>query len=237
MWSGPRNISTAMMRSFEARGDCSVSDEPFYAWYLANSDVQHPMHGAVLASQPTSWEGVVENLLQASERPFFYQKHMAHHMVGNEDYSWVSQIHHAFLVRNPAMMIASYQRKRETVEAADLGLARQRQLHQLIVDTTGQSPPIIDAADVLANPAALLSRLCAALDLPYTDAMLKWQPGIRPTDGVWAPHWYNVVAETTGFEPGVSSAAKLDSAGRQVLAECESDYDFFYSRRLRIADL
>ncbi len=232
MWSGPRNISTAMMRAFEARGDCQVLDEPFYAWYLSHSGVTHPLHDAVIASQPTRWDAVVASLLQPIDEPLYYQKHMAHHMVGDEDYGWLGSFQHAFLIRDPARMIASYQRKRESVVATDLGLARQRALYSQVCDLAESPPPIVDAADVLANPAAMLASLCNSLGIGFTDRMLRWRPGLRSTDGVWAPHWYNVVAETTGFEAAPSATPALDRAGRRVLSECEPDYQYFFERRL-----
>ncbi len=235
MWSGPRNISTALMRSFEARGDCKVVDEPFYAWYLANSDVRHPMHDAILSSQPTEWYAVVAGLLTSQDQPLCYQKHMAHHMVGDEDYDWLAQLVHAFLVRDPAAMIASYQQKRESVRAVDLGLERQKALYLEVVERTGQTPPIILAADVLSDPAGYLAALCRELNIPWTRSMLSWKSGPRDSDGVWAPHWYNVVMRTEGFAQPSEQPIKLDAAGRRVLTDCEADFAFFFDRRLQIS--
>ena len=234
MWSGPRNISTAMMRAFEARGDCAVVDEPFYAAYLAASGSDHPMQAAVLASQSV----VPAEVVAALRRPLpdgatlQYQKQMAHHMVFAVDTAWMASVRHAFLVRDPAAMIASYLKKRTHVVATDLGLARQRQLYESVLAATGVAPPIVDAADVLRDPSSLLRALCRALGIAYTDRMCQWPPGRRATDGVWAPHWYGAVERSTGFAPYVAAEPKLDEAAEQVRAECTQDYQFFYERRL-----
>ncbi|MEL7536363.1 MAG: HAD family hydrolase [Pseudomonadota bacterium] len=234
MWSGPRNISTAMMRSFEARGDCEVVDEPFYAAYLAASGAEHPLRDAVLASQATEPAAVVDGLGRplADGRTLQYQKQMAHHMVFAIDEAWLGTVRHAFLVRDPAAMIASYLTMRTSVVADDLGLARQREIYESVVARTGQTPPVVDAADVLRDPPAVLAELCTSLDVAYSPAMQAWPPGRRPSDGVWAPHWYAAVERSTGFAPYVEREAKLPPAALRVLADCEPDYRFFFDRRI-----
>ena len=62
MWSGPRNISTAMMRSFGNRNDCFVVDEPLYACYLAATGKPHPGAAEIIATGETNWRKVVESL-------------------------------------------------------------------------------------------------------------------------------------------------------------------------------
>ncbi len=236
MWSGPRNISTAMMRAFDARGDCAVVDEPFYAYYLASSGVVHPMNDEILASQPQTSHGVVEQLFAPLNEMFTlqYQKQMAHHMVGDYDDAWFCQVRHAFLVRDPAAMIASYTQKRGSVRAEDLGLARQVKLYKRVCELTGQKPPVIDSKDVLENPAAMLRLLCEQLGVEANLPMCNWPKGRRDTDGVWASHWYNAVEASTGFAPYKASNPDLDSSQKLVLAECEPDYEFFHQRRLRL---
>lgn len=236
MWSGPRNISTAMMRAFDARGDCAVVDEPFYAYYLATSGVVHPMNDEILASQPRSAAGVIEQLFQplAAGHTLQYQKQMAHHMVGDYDDAWFSQVRHAFLVRDPAAMIASYAQKRGSVSAEDLGLARQVSLYQRVQELKGQAPPVIDSRDVLENPAEMLRLLCDTLGVDSSLPMCNWRQGRRDTDGIWASHWYNAVEASSGFAPYKETTPVLDSVQKTVLAECEADYQFFYQRRLRL---
>lgn len=234
MWSGPRNISTAMMRAFEARGDCVVEDEPFYARYLLLSGAMHPMREQIMASQPHTAADVMRTLTRGlpDGKTVHYQKHMAHHMVGDFDVGWFEGFRHCFLVRDPAAMIASYRKKRETVVAADLGLALQRRIYTDVLASTGCAPPVIDAADVLRNPQAILIPLCAKLGLDYHDSMRQWPPGLRETDGVWAPHWYNAVTKTTGFQPYNPTDIQLGDAELRVLAECLPDYEFFMQRRI-----
>ncbi len=201
MWSGPRNISTAMMRSFGARADCAVIDEPFYAAYLRATGLDHPMREEVLASQPNDWRRVVDQILGPvpDERPIWYQKHMTHHMLPEFGRDWIDQVTSAFLIRRPESVLASYGLKRVEVSLRDLGFVEQLQIFEDVAHRTGQAPPIVDTADILANPRRVLSRLCDALDIPFRREMLSWEPGRRPSDGVWAPHWYHAVEASTGF--------------------------------------
>lgn len=203
MWSGPRNISTAMMRSFGNRPDTAVVDEPFYAAYLAQTGLDHPLRDEVLASQPNDWRDVVPTLMGPvpGGRSVFYQKHMTHHMLGSVDLGWVSACRNAFLVREPAEVLASYSVKRGEVTLADIGIERQRELFERECDRLGAPPPVIEGRDVLADPRGLLNRLCSALEIPFDEAMLAWPAGPRDTDGVWAPAWYDTVERSTGFGP------------------------------------
>jgi hypothetical protein len=202
MWSGPRNISTAMMRSFEARGDCHVVDEPFYAAFLRETGLDHPMTAEVLASQPNDWREVARPLSQpATDRPIIYEKHMTHHMLPAFGLDWMSQCRNAFLIRDPERVLASYMQKRGEVELADIGFVQQAEIFAREADRLGAAPPVIEGVDVLRDPAATLSKLCAALDIPWTTNMLSWPAGRRATDGVWAPAWYDAVERSTGFGP------------------------------------
>jgi hypothetical protein len=179
MWSGPRNISTAMMRSFGTRPDAWVIDEPFYAAYLANTAVQHPMREEVLASQPTDWRKVAPTLLADPPhgRRIFYQKHMTHHMLPDFGLDWMKQCRNAFLIRDPELVLASYTVKRGEVELADIGFVQQSEIFAREADRLGRTPPVIEGADVLRDPASVLSKLCAALEIPWTtDAELARRP-------------------------------------------------------------
>ncbi len=202
MWSGPRNISTAMMRSFGARGDCHVIDEPFYAAFLRETGLDHPMTAEVLASQPNDWREVARKLSQpAATRPIVYEKHMAHHMLPGFGRDWMGACRNAFLIRDPARVLASYTQKRGDVALADIGFAQQADIFAREADRLGAAPPVVEGVDVLRDPAGTLSKLCAALGIPWTDAMLSWPAGRRETDGVWAPAWYDAVEKSTGFGP------------------------------------
>lgn len=202
MWSGPRNLSTAMMYSFAARGDCAVIDEPFYAAYLAQTGIIHPMNPEILVSQPTDPAQLAAQLTgpNPAQKPVFYQKHMTHHMLPNMDLSWMAACENVFLIRHPARVIASYARKREGPTLTDIGFPQQAALFAQETKRLGRAPIVIDSYDIRANPAAMLTKLCAALGIPYTDKMLNWPAGGHPDDGIWAAHWYGAVHRSTGFE-------------------------------------
>jgi hypothetical protein len=199
MWSGPRNISTAMMRAFENREDCAVIDEPLYAHYLAKTRVDHPGIEEVIASQPTDWREVVAHLLGPipHDRPIWYQKHMTHHLLPEIDREWMRHLVHCFLIRHPAEVLSSYAKTRANVTLEDLGFTQQVEIY----DHLGGDALVIDSRDVLEDPRAVLSRLCAELGIPFSERMLSWPAGPRDTDGVWAAHWYHNVWSSTGFQP------------------------------------
>jgi hypothetical protein len=201
MWSGPRNLSTAMMRSFGSRVDTFVSDEPFYGCFLKATGADHPMRDEVIASMDCDWRSVMDRLRgdPPDGSSVWYQKHMWHHMTGPIGYGDFADFRHAFLIREPERMIASYLRKREAARFEDFGLENQAEFFQREADRLGHAPPVIDANDVLANPEGVLSKLCDAVGIAWDAAMLGWEPGRRETDGVWAEHWYGAVERSTGF--------------------------------------
>ena len=201
MWSGPRNISTAMMRSWENREDCSVVDEPFYAAYLAATGLEHPCRDEILRAQSTSYEAVARALTEdIPATPLFYQKHMTHHMPTGMDLRWCTRLRHCFLIRDPAQVIASYVQKMPTVNEHAIGIRRQAELFREVQAITGETPAVIDSNDVLRNPAKILGELCAWLGIDFpSDRMLHWPTGRRASDGVWAGHWYHNVERSTGF--------------------------------------
>lgn len=202
MWSGPRNLSTAMMYAFAARGDCAVTDEPFYAAYLARTGLEHPMREAILESQPTDPAQVTRSLTGSNPagKPHFYQKHMCQHMIDGIPRDWMAEVENVFLIRHPARVIASFGAKYENPTLADIGFVQQAELYEH-VRALGQSPVVIDSADIRRDPAGMLRKLCAAIGLDWTKKMLRWPPGGHPDDGIWAPHWYGAVHESTGFAP------------------------------------
>ncbi len=199
MWSGPRNLSTAMMYSFGARGDCAVVDEPFYAAYLAQTGLDHPMRDEVLAAQPQDPEAVIAGLIADQGRPVFYQKHMTHHMLPTIPRDWMRDCVNVFLIRHPARVVASYAQKREGPELDDLGFRQQAELLDR-VQGWGQRSIVIDSADIRVNPEPALTALCTAIGIPFDPAMLNWPAGGHRNDGVWARHWYGAVHQSTGFD-------------------------------------
>lgn len=235
MWSGPRNISTAMMRSWENRTDCTVLDEPFYACYLDQTGLDHPMRDEVIASQPTAWRDVVETLLRPLPDGIriSYQKHMAHHMSVDIEHDWLDQVQHAFLIRSPEEMVASYAAKRESVAPKDLGLDIQVSIYKEVQSLIGKAPVVLNAADVLQHPEDQLRQLCHALEVPFDAGMLSWPKGSRDSDGVWARHWYHSVEQSTGFAPYEEKSIELSDPLRQVADACRESYEFLNAQRLR----
>jgi hypothetical protein len=233
MWSGPRTVSTAMMRAWENRPDTVVVDEPLYAFYLARTGLDHPGRDAVIASQPTSWQEVLAGLASGPLPPgvrISYAKHMTHHVLPSVDLAAFAPFRHAHLIRDPRSLLASYARVRATPTLDDLGL---RQQTRLLTEFGG---PVIDSADLLAAPEAGLRALCAALDVPFTAAMLSWPPGPRDTDGVWAPHWYGSVWRSTGFvAPDRSAPAPgLDPALEPLLEQCLPYFEELSKNKIKI---
>ena len=228
MWSGPRNLSTAMMRSFGNRADCTVVDEPLYAAYLAATGLEHPGREEVIASQPTDWREVCAALSGGPvPTPVQYQKHMTHHLLPDVDRAALAGLHHAFLVRDPERVLTSYAKVREEPTLEDLGLPQQVELYERY------GGPVADAADVLRDPAATLGLLCSALDLAFDEAMLSWPAGPRATDGVWAPHWYAGVEASTGFAPySPGGGDPLPDHLHPLLERCRPYYEAVAAYRL-----
>ena len=236
MWSGPRNLSTAMMRSWENRGDCFVSDEPFYAHYLAETGSDHPLGKEVIADGETEWRKVAAAMAGEipDDQPIWYQKHMCHHMLAHIDHDWMSGLAHAFLIRDPAQVVASYLRSRDSVSAEDIGLPQEVRLFDEVCDRFGTAPPVIDADDFLLDPEAHLRALCAYFKIPFRAGMLHWPAGPRDSDGIWAPHWYASVWKSTGFELPQARDIQLDGEAARVVESARPLYEKLYRYRLRV---
>jgi hypothetical protein len=230
MWSGPRNISTAMMRSWGARADCVVVDEPLYAYYLTHVDIDHPGHDEIVRSQPTDWHTVVQSLTTDAlpgNATVLYQKHMTHHVLPEIDRTTLAPLRHAFLIRDPAEVLRSYAKVRGEPTLEDLGLPQQAELFERF------GGPVVDAGDVLQDPAATLGALCAALDVAFDPAMLSWPSGPQDSDGVWAKHWYDKVWRSTGFAPYVAHDDEpLAPHLEPLLDRCRPYYDALAAHRL-----
>jgi Sulfotransferase domain len=235
MWSGPRNISTAMLRSWGNRADTFPCDEPLYAHYLHVTGVDHPAREEVIRSQNVDWRKVVAYLTGPVPlgRAVFFQKHMTHHLLPNIDREWLSRLKHVFLIRDPAQMLNSLVRTMPHATLADTGLAQQVELYEDLVERLGVAPTIIDAQDVLERPEAVLRALCACLGVSFDPAMLRWSPGPRSTDGVWAPYWYRAVESSTGFAPPLRTRPALPASLVPLLRQCTPFYERLYVHRLR----
>jgi hypothetical protein len=234
MWSGPRNISTALMRSWGNRPDTFVCDEPFYAHYLLSTGVRHPGAEEVIQRHETDWRKVVDWLTGPvpEGRTIFYQKHMTHHLLPEIERDWLDRLTNAFLIREPGEMITSFVRIAGTPRLEDTGYPQQWAIFEHVRRQTGRTPPVIDARDVLEDPPRLLRALCAALDVEFMPAMLSWLPGPRATDGVWAKHWYDAVLQTTTFQPYKPKNEPIPSNLQSLLEEANAIYRRLYDCRL-----
>ena len=242
MWSGPRNISTAMMRSWGSRADTVVCDEPLYAHYLLNTGVAHPGADEVIAHHETDWRKVIAWLNgsppprddASGARPvIWYQKHMAHHLLPEIERGWLDQLTHAFLIRDPREMLTSLMKNVPNPTIRDTGLPQQVEIFEHVQRASGRTPPVIDSRDVLEAPRRVLSMLCQSLDVPFDEAMLHWASGPRTTDGVWARHWYASVERSTTFEPYTPKTEEVPASLRSLLDECRVHYERLHDRRLR----
>ncbi|MEM7690346.1 MAG: HAD family hydrolase [Pseudomonadota bacterium] len=227
MWSGPRNISTAMMRSFGARSGCAVSDEPFYGAFLKATGEDHPMVAETIADMDCDWASVTAT--QSGPIPrgkrVWYQKHMPHHMVGPVSMADFPEHRHAFLIRAPERVVASYAAKNELRRPELLGFAQLRTYFEAEAERTGEAPPVIDTDQVLSDPERVLSRLCTALGLAWDPAMLSWEKGPHAQDGVWGAHWYDKVNASTGFGPPRGALPVLEGDYLAVAEACRADYE------------
>ena len=236
MWSGPRNISTAIMRAFENRADCAVWDEPFYAHYLSATGLNHPMAKEIIAAYETDWEKVAK---QASgpvpcDKKIFYQKHMTHHILPHIDVRRLKGIRHAFLIRDPSRVILSYTEKRTEVTLEDLGLPQQHRLFEIIWDDQEYPPPVLDSEDLLRDPRTMSLSLCAALGIEFDPAMLSWPKGRRQSDGLWAAHWYGSVERSTGYLAPSKNGCEVPENLQELLKEANIYYQALRIHRLKV---
>jgi len=235
MWSGPRNISTAMMRAWGNRPDTAVCDEPLYAHYLKVTGRAHPGAQEVIAAGQTDLRKVIDDLLGPvpGDKPIFYQKHMAHHLLAEIDRAWLANLTHAFLIREPREMLTSFIKHVHEPTLADTGYPQQVELFERVREWTGIVPPVLDTRDMLENPAQMLELLCQSLGVQFQSCMLSWPPGIRQTDGVWAKYWYKEVETTTSFQPYRPKSEQVPPHLGELLNECERCYRQLYAHRLR----
>jgi hypothetical protein len=235
MWSGPRNISTAMMRAWGNRSDTVVIDEPFYAYYLNATGKQHPGAEEVIAAGEIDWRKVVAQLTGPipKGKHIFFQKQMTHHLLLKVDRQWLDAVTNCFLIRDPRAVIGSYIKKRENPALEDLGYAQQAEIFDFVRARVKSLPPVLDAKDVLENPERMLRLLCKAVGVEFTESMLSWPPGLRETDGVWAKHWYGEVAKTRSFQPYRDSYDEVPNQLGEIYERCRECYDRLYQYRLR----
>jgi hypothetical protein len=234
MWSGPRNISTAMMRAWGNRDDTIVIDEPFYAYYLKVTGIEHPGGDEVIATGETDWRKVVAYLTGPvpNGKQIFFQKQMTHHLLPEIDREWLAAVTNCFLIRDPREVISSYIKKREDPALEDLGLVQQAEIFDFVRTRTNAVPPVVDAKDVLQDPERTLRLLCETIGIEFSKPMLSWPPGLRDTDGIWAKYWYGEVAKTTSFQPYRARHYEVPENLRELYARCRDCYEKLYQHRL-----
>lgn len=235
MWSGPRNISTALMRSWGNRTDTFVCDEPLYAHYLQKTQLPHPGADEVIATHETDWRKVATWLTGPipDGKTIFFQKQMSHHLLPEIDRGWLAGLTHAFLIREPREMLTSLLHFIPQPTLADTGLPQQVEIFEWARRTLDLLPPVIDARDVLDNPRMILSQLCERLGVAFDECMLRWEPGRRATDGVWAKHWYHQVEATTGFGTYRPKDEQVPTALQPLCDECQRLYALLHEQRIR----
>lgn len=236
MWSGPRNLSTAMMYSFGNRADTAAWDEPFYAAYLEATGLDHPMRLETLKAGEPNPESVAKRCLGPipNGKTVFYQKHMTHHMLPHFPLDWMRSFANIFLIRRPDRVIASYHAKRENPTLSDIGFSQQAALFDRLM-ASGQTPVVIESDEILKAPEAALKALCTAIELPFNPEMLQWPQGGHPADGAWAPHWYGSVWRSTGFAEGVSKPPELTPEGQALCAQALPFYTHLAQYKLSIS--
>ena len=232
-WSGPRNLSTAMMYAFAARGDCAVWDEPFYAPYLAATGRDHPMRAEILAAHETDPDRVARACGGPAPggKPLFYQKHMSHHLLPGQDLNWFAAARHMLLIRHPARVLASYDRKLENPRLEDIGLTQQLDIVAEL-ERRGDPVVVLDSTDLRAAPEPMLRALCAALAIPFDPNMTGWPAGGHAADGVWARHWYDAVHRSTGFDGAEGPLPTLSARLLPILEAALPLYRSLAERRL-----
>ncbi len=236
MWSGPRNISTAMMRAFENRSDCAVSDEPLYPAFLQQTGLDHPGAADVIAAGECDWRKVAETLTGPipGAKPLWYQKHMSHHLLPDMDHGWIYGLCNVFLIRHPDAVVASYIKSRASIAATDIGLLQQAGLYDELLAVNGEAPLVIDSTEFLGNPRGFLQALCAHAGVAFEESMLHWPAGARDSDGIWARHWYASVWRSTGFEPRPERQPKLSNAHQSIADTCRPAYEKLAEKRFRL---
>ena len=235
MWSGPRNISTAMMRAWGNRPDTVVWDEPFYAYYLQVTGREDPLRDEVIARGETDSQKIIARLTGnvPGGKRIFYQKQMTHHLLPGIDRSWLDAVTNCFLIRDPAEVIVSYIKKKDDPTLEDIGFVQQAEIFDWVREKTGAIPPVIDAHDVAENPERILRLLCGAIGVDFIEPMLSWAPGLRETDGIWAKHWYNEVETSTGFrKPSSTKIAAVPERLKSMHDKARQNYERLYEHRL-----
>ena len=235
MWSGPRNISTAMMRAWENRPDCAVWDEPLYGYYLDATKIPHPGAAEVIADQGTDAKVIISRCIGEipQGKSIFYQKHMTLHLLPELDRSWLSELTNCFLIREPEAVIASYAAVRSEATLEDIGFIQQAELFEQVREISGETPMVIDSREFLLDPQAMLEAICRQLEIEFDPNMLSWPKGARESDGVWAKYWYDSVWNSTGFSAYREKQYQLNAKDQEIANRARPYYEELYQYRLQ----
>ena len=223
MWSGPRNLSTALMRSFENREDTKVWDEPFYAYYLKETKKDHPLANEIINKYETNLEKIID--LVTAEKDFIYfQKHMSHHIIKKIPINWITKGINCFLIRHPKEVLLSYIQKNDLIDSNDLGYPAQLRLFNYI-KTSNKKILVIDAKDLSEKPEIILKKICKKINIPFTEKMLNWPKGRRDSDGIWEKIWYKNVKSSTSFNKILNKEYEIPKKYNHIYNECLKIYD------------
>jgi hypothetical protein len=228
-WSGPRNISTALMRSWSSRKDVFVSDEPFYAYYLKEKKLKHPMHEEIIENYPNTYDDVVLNLTSKipNDKEHWYQKHMAHHLIDLSKIDWIKSFENCILIRHPKNVINSYTKKNSLNNINELGYPQQYQIIKYL-NRIGKKFIVIDSNILIDNPKKILTQWCNGIDLEFNDSMLSWKMGKHPQDGIWGKHWYDNVVNSTNFQKFLQNESELNEKYQSIYDEALDYYNKLY---------
>ena len=234
MWSGPRNVSTALMRSFENRSDCFVSDEPFYSYFLHKTGFEHPLRDEIIKSGLVDYNEIIRYITGPIpfSKKIWYQKHMAHHILPEVNIDWITNMRNCLLIRHPSDVILSYLKKNEIDSIQQLGYLQQVNMYEMLSQEDSTSPIIVDAQDLLQEPRKMLIQICKNLRIKFNEKMLSWPLGTRKTDGIWGKHWYKQVEVSTGFKPYIKTNRTIPSKYQDLYDKCMKHYNFLYQNRV-----
>ncbi len=234
MWSGPRNLSTVLMRSFENRKDTVVIDEPFYAHFLKQTNLNHPGKNEIISTLDSNWDNIVLKITGPipQNKSIWYQKHMAQHNLEGCDINWINSFHNCILIRDPKYVIPSYNKEYSLSDEKLLGYSQQLDLIQILEDKKGATPPIFDATDILKKPEKALKKICTSVGISFSQSMLKWPKGKRKSDGIWAKYWYRNVENSSEFYPFQKKNIVIDKKLIPLYKKCLADYNSMYEKRI-----
>ena len=234
MWSGPRNLSTALMRSFENRTDTAVIDEPFYAHFLKQTNLNHPGRNEIISTLDSNWDNIVLKITGPipQNKSIWYQKHMAQHNLEGCDLNWIKNFHNCILIRDPKYVIPSYNKEYSLSDEKLLGYCQQLNLIRIIEDEESITPPIFDATDILEKPEQALKKICISVGIGFSQKMLKWPKGKRKSDGIWAKYWYGNVENSSGFKPFQKKNIIIDKEHISLYDNCLVGYNSMYEKRI-----